>query len=202
MWPHDDDEFGEVQGDLVDVGNRPAGLRGAQRPGVADLGAERHAELDALGEQRVVAAVGGRRPPQPRHDRSPMKPSSRTRRRSSRTATIGRSRSTEARPANRAGCCRTHSATSSLETRSCRWAAPRRQQADVDPGGVHRGDGRRRSGSRRRGSAAPVQRCSEANMSVARKRASGAASRRRSSSRSTVDAGQCSTTRNWSGAIL
>lgn len=49
------------------MGNRAPGLRGAQRAGVADLGAKRHAGFDALGEQRIVAAIGGRGVPQPRH---------------------------------------------------------------------------------------------------------------------------------------
>ena len=62
----DDHELGEVERDVVEVRDRPAGLGGAQRPGVADLQAERDAELDALGVERVVAAVVGRQAPQPR----------------------------------------------------------------------------------------------------------------------------------------
>lgn len=66
--PADDGQFGEVQRDLVDVRDRPARLGGAQRSGVSDLGAERDAQLDAGGVQRVVEPVGGRQLPQPRHD--------------------------------------------------------------------------------------------------------------------------------------
>src|SRR5204862_7904529 len=47
--PADDHELGKVQRELVDVGNRPAGLRRARRPGVPNLGAERHPELVIVG---------------------------------------------------------------------------------------------------------------------------------------------------------
>ena len=66
MTAHDD-QLGELQRDGVQVGDRPARLGGAQRPGVPDLQAERDAQLDAFGVQRVVAAVAGRQVPQPRH---------------------------------------------------------------------------------------------------------------------------------------
>jgi hypothetical protein len=46
---------------------------------------------------------------------SPTKPYSVTQRRSSRTAAIGLSSATDARPAKRPGCAATHPATSSLE---------------------------------------------------------------------------------------
>jgi len=62
-----DHQFREIQRHDVQVRDRPARLRRAQRPGVADLQAERNAELDALGVQRVVAAVARRQVPQPRH---------------------------------------------------------------------------------------------------------------------------------------
>ena len=38
---------------------------------MADLRAERHAQLHTLGEQRIVAAVGRRQTPQPRHNPQP-----------------------------------------------------------------------------------------------------------------------------------
>ena len=47
--------------------------------------------------------------------RSALNPRSRTHRRSSRTASIGRNKSTEATPTNRFGACRTHSATESFD---------------------------------------------------------------------------------------
>ena len=72
--PADDDELGEVQGDLVDVGDRPAGLGRAERAGVADLRAEGHPEVDAGRVQRVVATVGRRGVPQPRHDPQALEP--------------------------------------------------------------------------------------------------------------------------------
>ncbi len=50
--------------------------------------------------------------------RSPTKPSSITRRRSSRTACIGLSRSTAANARNRSGCCASQPATSSFEMRA------------------------------------------------------------------------------------
>ena len=62
-----DDQFGELKCDGVQVRDRPAGLGGAERPGVADLEAEGDSQLDAFGVQRVVAAVAGWQVPQPRH---------------------------------------------------------------------------------------------------------------------------------------
>src|SRR5207244_9769201 len=64
----DDLELRELARHVVEVRNRPAGLRGAERPRVADLQAERDAELDAFGVERVVAAIVGRQVPEPRHD--------------------------------------------------------------------------------------------------------------------------------------
>ena len=69
--PADDRQLGEVERDLVDVGDRSAGLRGTHRAGVAHLGAERHPELDAGRIQRVVAAIRGRRLPQPGNHAQP-----------------------------------------------------------------------------------------------------------------------------------
>jgi hypothetical protein len=60
--------LGEVERDLVDVGDRPSGLGGTQRTRVAGLRAERDPEVHAGREQRVVATVRRRQLPQPRHD--------------------------------------------------------------------------------------------------------------------------------------
>jgi hypothetical protein len=53
----DDHEVREVERDPIEIRNRTAGLRGMQRSGVPDLQTERHAELDALRVERIVAAV-------------------------------------------------------------------------------------------------------------------------------------------------
>ena len=64
----DDHEFGEFEQDRLQVGDRPAGLGGAQWTGVSDLRAERDAEFDSGLQQWIVAAVVRRQVPQPRHD--------------------------------------------------------------------------------------------------------------------------------------
>ena len=167
MWPQTIDKLGEVDRHLVDVGDRPAGLRRAQRAGVADLGAERHAELDAGGVQRVVATVGRRRLPQPRHDAQPLE--AELGRRSgaarARPASGGRGRRRRA-PAKRSGCSATQAATSSLEISapSC-GACQALSSPTLDAGLVHRRDRRRRSGSSSSGTSRRSSDAASANIS-------------------------------------
>src|SRR5207244_3285065 len=63
----DDDELRELEGSVVEIRDGPPGLRAAQRAGVTDLRAERHAQLDAFCVERVVVAVVRRETPQTRH---------------------------------------------------------------------------------------------------------------------------------------
>ena len=60
----DDDKPGGVERDPVEI-DRPAHLGGHRRPGMADLDAERHAELAAGNVGRVEQAILGRTLPQP-----------------------------------------------------------------------------------------------------------------------------------------
>ena len=99
---------------MVQVRDRSTGFRGAHRPGVSDLGAERDVELATRGVERVVAAVVGRQAPQPwQHPQRP-EPVHLDARRSSTTAAIGRIRSTEATPDEAVRVCDAQFATSSL----------------------------------------------------------------------------------------
>ena len=86
-----------------------------QRPGVADLQAERHVELDALGVERVVAAVVGRQAPRATARCGARGSRARARSAAARaprpSAAPGRPTAT---PTQRRGCARTNAATSSL----------------------------------------------------------------------------------------
>lgn len=62
----DDDEVGEVDEHVFQVGNGPPPLRRAQRSGVPDLGAEGQTRFDARSVHRVEAPVVWRQIPQPR----------------------------------------------------------------------------------------------------------------------------------------
>ena len=57
MWPPTITSLGEVDRDLVDVGNRPTDLGRHERAGVADLGAEGDAE--SPGSESSAGAVRG-----------------------------------------------------------------------------------------------------------------------------------------------
>ena len=182
MWPHDDRQLREVDRDLVDVGDRAPGLRRPQRARVADLRAERHAELDAGREQRVVAAVGRRRLPQPR-DHAQALEAELGRRSGAARAPPPSAGPGRPRPGRRSGrgAPATQPATSSLEISgppgpchalsSPKPTPPRSIAASVTSIG---------GGSS--GIASPVQRRSESNISWRRSAASGAASTRRRSS--------------------
>ena len=124
-------------------GNRPAGLGGLQRPGVPDLRAERHAEIDAGGVQRVVAAVGRRRVPQPRdhpqsHEAVILDAPAQLAHALHRPAQVDRREAGEAVGVrvDPAGDLRVG------DQRAGR-SVPRAQQAERHPAGVHRGHGGR-----------------------------------------------------------
>jgi hypothetical protein len=70
----DDHQVREIERHVVEVGDRAAGLRRAQGAGVADLRAERDAQLDTLRVERVVAAVVRRPAPEPRHHAQALEP--------------------------------------------------------------------------------------------------------------------------------
>ena len=179
----DDRQLGEVERDLVDVGDRPAGLRRAQRAGVADLRAERDAELDARGVERVEAAVGRRRLPQPGQHAQALEAVVRRRGGAARgRRPSAGARSTAAMPAG--GRVPRHRAR---RPRRCRSAAPRgpcqaRDHGLRDAGRVERLEGDRER-DRSVGSA-PAGPAAQRGEHVVREEAagSGAGSRRRSSS--------------------
>jgi len=66
--PADDDELGEIEHHVLQVRNEPPGFGPFERPGVADLRAERHAGIDARRVDRIVVPIIWRQVPQPRHD--------------------------------------------------------------------------------------------------------------------------------------
>ena len=137
-----DDQLGKVEGHLVDVGNRASGLRRPQRAGVTDLGAERHAGLDAFGEQRVVAAVGGRRVPQPGHHPQAHEsfgdPAPQLADRLHRTVEVDRGQTGKPVRVQPDPFRDLVVGDQVLTART----APRAEQAEVDVGGIHRRDGR------------------------------------------------------------
>ncbi len=137
----DDHELREVESHLVDVGDRPPGLRRPERSCVADLGAKGDTEVHAGRVERVVEPVGGRKPPQPRDDPQRRRIRLSTRLRSSRTASIGLPRSAPARPRSLPGCAATCAATSSFEIRSPLRPVPGRAEPPCDATGVHGRDG-------------------------------------------------------------
>lgn len=67
-------EVREVEEYVVQIGDRAAGFRATERPGVSDLGAEGQAGLDAGHIDRVVAPVVWRQVPEPWHHPHPDEP--------------------------------------------------------------------------------------------------------------------------------
>src|SRR5256885_12711619 len=63
-----DFQLWEFEGDLVNIGYRPAYFTRTQWPSVAYLGQKRNVELTAFDEQRPVFPACRRKVPQPRHD--------------------------------------------------------------------------------------------------------------------------------------
>src|SRR6516162_4754904 len=64
----DDDKFREFKHHVFKVGNQATDFRASERPGVANLGAERYASIDTRRIHWIVSAVVGREVPQPGHD--------------------------------------------------------------------------------------------------------------------------------------
>ena len=183
--PADDHEFGEVQRDLVDVRDGPARLRTA-----ASVRCGRPACRTARPTRRIrrtadsSAGRSGGRPHSHGTTRSPTKPSSRTRRRSSRTAAIGLVEVDGRQPGEPVGMLPEPSRRPrhwrpgrARSGRARRLSRPKSTPAPSIDGRVA-SIGRSTSFS---GIAPPVHRRSEASMSCRETEGSGAASRRRSS---------------------
>ena len=109
---------------------------------MADLGAERDPEFDTFGEQGVVAAVGRRRSPQPRQQPQPDK--------TVVAYSVAQFPNRDHRPVQVDGGQAGESGRMLADPFGdlvvgdqvlAVGSAPCRQQADVDPGVVHRGDG-------------------------------------------------------------
>jgi hypothetical protein len=138
--PGDDHQLGEVEGDVVEVGDRAAGLRAAQRPGVAHLRAEWHPERHALGVQGIEVAVVGWQPPQPGHDAQATEAqlahaAAQLAHGVHRAVQVDRGETGEA-----GGKARHERRDLVVGDQRPPWPVPRADQADVDPAAVHGGD--------------------------------------------------------------
>ena len=178
-----DRELGKVQRHLVDVGNRAvrSPTAAADRCGRPACRTARRLPrtrqtADSSGGRWVARSTARARPAGRRIPHL-------TRRRSSRTAAIGRSRSTVAKPANRLGFNRIHSATSSLEMRSWPFGPRHALSRPKSTSAASIAAKVTSIGTSASGIEPPVQRRSEARSRCARTAASGAASTHRSSSR-------------------
>src|SRR6266508_489307 len=99
----DNGELWELQGDMIQVRDGTPRFRWTQRICMAHLQTERNVEINARRVEGIIPPIIRGYMPHQGTMRTPRKPSSPTHRRTSRMASIGRKRSTDAIPMSRSG---------------------------------------------------------------------------------------------------